>query len=649
VFNGGRVSRLRPVVAIMILALLLGAVPALEGAAPAAAAATPKPLPPLDSATPDKQQPQVPEGDFNNAPKTDGSVGSLPSDGAPGNFDPTGRTVIARDARTTTYDNHDGTSTTLVHATTVNWRDGTGTWRAINPRLTGDGHSRYHTLSTPTDASFSAATGGDDVVSVAKDGWSLGFRLSGQANGKAGSVTDNSIRYRDVMPGIDLVEQTTDSGLKEYVVLNRPPTRPASTFVFPLAVNGLTPSTQPDGSIAFADTTGATVLTVPPGFAQDSGVDPVTGSGSRAPASIKLLQPGPSTWAVQVSVDSAWLNDPARVYPVSVDPSVVFNTGLDSGHWDSFASRSQPTSNFNSYVDTGAYNDYIGIPAAGQEYYTYEKYELTQLHGHHVTQAMWNGYFYSANTYTSNSFAIYQAAGSWTDSTLTWNNQPGHTTYTPALGSTSAPNQWVPAVDITGWVQGWVDNSAVNYGVSIDTRGQGYYFKLAADEQAWAQEDSYLTVTFDDTAPTWPSQASQVPANGSTVMSSTPTLSVPAQTDAEGDAVQYWFRVATVDDAETGQALNSGWITTPSWTVPAGALQNGVTYYWKVFTWDGWGTSIPPTRRGRRRLSRSTSAWATSQCRRPTARDRSRSTWPTGTRSCTRRRPASRRWGALSG
>ena len=47
--------------------------------------------------------------------------------------------------------------------------------------------------------------------------------------------------------------------------------------------------------------------------------------------------------------------------------------------------------------------------------------------------------------------------------------------------------------------------------------------------------------------------------------------------------MQYWFRVGTVADL-SGSIENSGWINTPSWTVPTGALQNGVTYYWVVYT-----------------------------------------------------------------
>ncbi|PLS82059.1 hypothetical protein CYG49_00285 [Candidatus Saccharibacteria bacterium] len=54
--------------------------------------------------------------------------------------------------------------------------------------------------------------------------------------------------------------------------------------------------------------------------------------------------------------------------------------------------------------------------------------------------------------------------------------------------------------------------------------------------------------------------------------------------DADGDKVQYYFRVATSPDAETGALVNSGWIDSPQWTIPDGLLQDGTTYYWHTYT-----------------------------------------------------------------
>lgn len=76
------------------------------------------------------------------------------------------------------------------------------------------------------------------------------------------------------------------------------------------------------------------------------------------------------------------------------------------------------------------------------------------------------------------------------------------------------------------------------------------------------------------------------PADKAVVATTTPTLSVPAATHPEGAAFTYAFRIATGPDATTGQVINSGWINTPSYTVPPNVLQDGNTYTWTVLTKD---------------------------------------------------------------
>ncbi|MDQ3573423.1 MAG: PA14 domain-containing protein [Actinomycetota bacterium] len=57
--------------------------------------------------------------------------------------------------------------------------------------------------------------------------------------------------------------------------------------------------------------------------------------------------------------------------------------------------------------------------------------------------------------------------------------------------------------------------------------------------------------------------------------------------------MRYWFRVTTGPDAESGQVTNSGWVTPTSWTPPTGSLQDGVTYYWHTWTYDGISARRP--------------------------------------------------------
>lgn len=92
--------------------------------------------------------------------------------------------------------------------------------------------------------------------------------------------------------------------------------------------------------------------------------------------------------------------------------------------------------------------------------------------------------------------------------------------------------------------------------------------------------------SFTTVAPPTSAQAGATPADKALLTSLTPTFSVPTATGAQG-TVQYWFRIATGADTSTGQIANSGWQASPSWTPPAGTLQDGVSYFWTVLLKDG--------------------------------------------------------------
>ena len=65
-------------------------------------------------------------------------------------------------------------------------------------------------------------------------------------------------------------------------------------------------------------------------------------------------------------------------------------------------------------------------------------------------------------------------------------------------------------------------------------------------------------------------------------------------TDQDG-TVSYQYVVTTNPGGTTGQVLNSGWLSSPSYTVPPGVLHDGVTYYWSVYTFDGVAQNGGPT------------------------------------------------------
>ncbi|SHF39917.1 hypothetical protein [Streptoalloteichus hindustanus] len=72
----------------------------------------------------------------------------------------------------------------------------------------------------------------------------------------------------------------------------------------------------------------------------------------------------------------------------------------------------------------------------------------------------------------------------------------------------------------------------------------------------------------------------QGPSDRAVVSTKQPVLTVGAVTDPDNDTVQYEFSVATGSDGQSGLVAKSGWLDSPSWTVPVGVLKDGVNYTW---------------------------------------------------------------------
>ncbi|WP_264935725.1 hypothetical protein, partial [Streptomyces sp. A012304] len=121
------------------------------------------------------------------------------------------------------------------------------------------------------------------------------------------------VAYQQVLPETDLWLDSQAGGVKETLVL-KSATAPNS-FVFPLRLKGLTAKVD-GGSILLTDAEGRTRAVVPAGFMEDAAQ-----AVSNA-VTYELVQGQDGGQALKVTADREWLADPARAYPVRVDPSV---------------------------------------------------------------------------------------------------------------------------------------------------------------------------------------------------------------------------------------------------------------------------------------------------------------------------------------
>jgi RHS repeat-associated protein len=508
-----------------------------------------------------------------------------------GAFDPSVAEVVDTLENGLVYRSPDGSRTTRLHLHPVNWKDGAGAWHAIDTHLVaGTTPLTYKNASGPFTATFPQASTALNVMKMTAGSWSYAEKLEGMAIGSVGTVSGSSITYPNLLSGIDVRYRVDPDRVKQQIVLHSAPVTPL-TLRFPLTLTGLTPSTATDGTIVFKDTAGQTQLVVPPDAAFDAAATPAQSSVSVAVSGVA------GAYVLEVTPNAAWLANPARVFPVTIDPTTIFGGRTSTGS-DAFASSTQPTQNFNNGYQTSDgshYLDKVGFPdGTSSEFYSYLRYDLSSLTGKAIGNATWRAHV-SSSRQLPDAMTVWRVTGQdpcsspaqpWTEWSIKWNCRPNHSSVDITYADVSAVGQWASA-DITPWVVDWTKatGSTPNYGISLDTEGDSSSgFTIGAAEMGFVNppDDPILDVTWS-TPPT--SATLSDPADTAVLNTRTPKLKINAGSDPEGP-VDYWYRVMSGPDGQTGAVVDSGWTTATEWPVPAGSLEDNGRYTWVVITRD---------------------------------------------------------------
>ncbi|WP_433076607.1 LamG-like jellyroll fold domain-containing protein [Dactylosporangium sp. CA-052675] len=470
----------------------------------------------------------------------------------------------------------------------------------------------------------SASPAGDDLVRLnPSKGTELAYSLAGATPGKA--LVDGAVAtYRDVLPGVDLELAALSTGVKETLTL-RSADAPA-TYVYPLRLKGLTPRIGADGGVEFTDTAGVVVLTMPLGYLEDSAVD-MSGAGATSYAmqyEIITVDGGP---AIRMSVDQAWLQDAKRKFPVRIDPQISITTA--GGDTYSLSSEASTTHGANNSVAAGRYDDSVAnkargflrfgnIPLLFDPNSSNFKLDSARLHLFQTYQIK------DGTSCPSKQTNFYRVTGNWSESTLTWNNQPGDNQAAreaaglqPMAKDTTANNA---ACNNTGavrnvgtWIAPWLDNDEVKdwaihnntYGIAVKAnesdattwkRFTSSDMSLTCNDAVFGNISCAPWIEVNYTTNVQPEMTAQYPANNTAVSTLTPEFSARGYDPDNwpGYGVQYQFLI--LDDqgntiADSGRSANSVWKPNP------GVLQWGKQYFYQARIYDGqvWGPANPVT------------------------------------------------------
>lgn len=265
----------------------------------------------------------------------------------------------------------EGRRYTDVFTRPVHYRDG-DVWRPIDTTLVKDGDGVYSDQANRSDLRLKVAGDAAGLTRfVLAAGVSVGWSLRG-ARPVQGEPAGASMKYAAIAPHTDLEVTSLPSGVKEDIILNSP--RAPRSFVFPLNLQGLTARLTRAGDVVFEDAAGKVRAVMPKGWMKDAAADspgetPALSEGVR----YELLE---GNSAVRVTlVDEAWLDDPSRVYPVTVDPTVhtVSHGTFTDDIGDTYISSGAPNTSFYNEK-----NLKIGLDG-GSKHATFIKFDLSRF------------------------------------------------------------------------------------------------------------------------------------------------------------------------------------------------------------------------------------------------------------------------------
>ncbi|CAM3387721.1 DNRLRE domain-containing protein [Kibdelosporangium persicum] len=502
----------------------------------------------------------------------------------------TGTRVEALAARTetsTTWANPDGKLTTDTHAGPIRYRH-KDTWIDIDLSLVKQADGAVTPRAHPSGLKLAGASpqarGGDQTTDLAVLG-TADKRMAVQWKGALPEpkLAGSRATYPGVLPGADLIIETTRTGFEQYIELHAKPAE-APTYTLPLQLAGAKLTQLPDGSAAFVDSkTGEQLATMPAPVMWDSTVDPASGEHTRrAPVGMTIKDD-----QLILTPDAKFLADPATRYPVTVDPA----TAAIYGAFDTFVQQGYSTDQSSSTELK------LGNNGSNQRARSYINWNTAAIAGKQVSAAKLNLFAFHSWSCQARTWEVWPA-GLATTATR-WGAEPTRTGSAPAATSTETKGYgsgcadgWITA-DVTNLVKSWADQR-------LSTAGMGLKAANEDDSYTWKRMNSgnaatnvpFISVTYDSAPQPGDGLGASPPGfvyNGRGVVSSlTPTLSYQAG-DAVGDKVQALFQVfdpltellvteMRVPDAPSGTRVSA--------IVPAGNLQHGRAYKFRA-TSDG--------------------------------------------------------------
>ncbi|MBJ7520003.1 MAG: DNRLRE domain-containing protein [Solirubrobacteraceae bacterium] len=383
--------------------------------------------------------------------------------------EPVGPEVVSLRTETSrSYRKADGGLQTRFSLAPVNYRDGEGVWRAIDPSLRRTA-AGLETTAGPLRVQLPERANGGRVRLDRGGDW-LSFGLRG-ARGVAAKVAGREARFAEALPGVSVDYEVGAESVKESLVLAS--ASAPSTYTFDVAASsGLTPELEENGEVVFRDGAGSRRFTMETPWMQDANgemsydvryeIDPGAGSG----------------WTVRVVADDQWLKDPDRSFPVVVDPTTYYGIAKLCEIASGTLSNTNNCTTAEMAVNVGRESGRVHRALVA-----FDQVELQAALGDSLITKADLFFEWTTSTPADVTLDAHQITKTWSplatwfkyNTTWPWSRpggdyQPEYDTRRTLLSAWEGG--WA-GLGLGRIVQGWVDGSIANQGVAVKPQNEG--------------------------------------------------------------------------------------------------------------------------------------------------------------------------------
>jgi hypothetical protein len=465
-----------------------------------------------------------------------------------------------------------------------------GRWVTIDPTLEARGDN-VTPKAHPGDLVLAGErpNGDHELAAVGVGGERVAMHWEGKL--PAPKLAGSEATYSEALPGVDLIVRATRTGFEQLLVVkDKTAAERIGAVRFRLSGPGAAQHVRAgNGSITLKAATGDATMQIPQPEMWDATLTPAGVPATMTPIRT-TVEAGETGMAVVLRPDARWLRDPARVYPITIDPTL--NPAKVT--FDTYVRQSTGT---NAHT---ANDLWLGLyatepPTIARSFVTWDS---TVLKGKHITKAAVKFTNFWSHTCTATGWQIWTTSAA--NSGHTYASQPtwasaASATSTQTKGGTGCADGTVE-IDGRAFFQHFAkaNSATAHMGLRAQDETRTAGFKQFRSSQGAAAEVPVAVVDYQ--APPLITARSTSPATtcvtGTTrpsINSLTPTLQVSVS-DADATALTIdfeWYRVGEstkLGGATVKLAAKSG---TASTVVPAGQMSDGGAYSWRVKVSDG--------------------------------------------------------------